>query len=68
MKSPKTALHGAVCVPSRAVQLFAALLVLMRTSSYGDFPNSFTMKARAGPYRPYDTLNSYYLLNLTYGM
>ena len=22
--------------------------------SYGDFPNSFTTKARVGPYRPYD--------------
>ena len=31
-KSPKIASHGAVCVPSRAVRLFPALLALMGTA------------------------------------
>ena len=31
-KSPKIASHGSVCVPSRAVRLFLALLALMRTA------------------------------------
>ena len=37
-----------------AVRLFPVLLALMRTALIRGFPNSFAMKARAGPYGPYD--------------